>query len=117
MAIEQKARVQVACKVVDLRPLMETSKYRFGAPERPEPVQTVDNRTQLCKVKTWADRQKRETLLGDKLKLYFREVEILSSISHVSLCRGAVKRMKLTRVVGQPNIIGVEKVYVTDNTM
>ncbi|KIW20500.1 hypothetical protein PV08_01075 [Exophiala spinifera] len=97
MAIEQHARAQVACKVVDLRK-MTGGALRHGSPERPVPAEAVDIRVQRRQIKAWADQQKRENCLEGKLKLYFREIEILTSISH-------------------PNIIGVEKVYVTQNTI
>lgn len=85
MAIEQQSRAQVACKVVDLRRLMEKHFNFYGRSERPAAAEDVDNRAELKKVKTWGDQQKREGRLEDKLKLYFREVEILATISHVGL--------------------------------
>ncbi|RMZ83567.1 hypothetical protein DV738_g890, partial [Chaetothyriales sp. CBS 135597] len=73
MAVEQKTRSQLACKVVDLR------KFKQQRPSRRSEKQ--DN-----------------TKLEEKLRIYYREVEILSSISH-------------------PNIISLEKVFVTHNTL
>ncbi|KAK5288095.1 hypothetical protein LTR43_007342 [Exophiala xenobiotica] len=97
MAIEQHARAQVACKIVDLRKLMG-KPLNFGPPDQPAAAEDVDSRAERRKVKAWGNQQKREGRLEDKLRLYFREVEILASISH-------------------PNIIGIEKVYVTENTV
>ncbi|KIW97292.1 uncharacterized protein Z519_02684 [Cladophialophora bantiana CBS 173.52] len=98
MAVEQMARRQVACKVVDLRKLLPRSQRQFGRPENPAFGGEVDSRVQVRKIKAWADQQKRDNALERKLRAYYREVEILGSISH-------------------PNIVGIEKVYITDNTI
>ncbi|EXJ83861.1 CAMK protein kinase [Capronia coronata CBS 617.96] len=98
MALEQTSRTQVACKIVDLRKLTPKLQTRFRRSQRPATADDVDNRIQARKVKAWGDQKKREIGLNPKLKMYFREVEILSSISH-------------------PNIIGLEKVYITNNTI
>lgn len=82
MAVEQGARRQLACKVVDLRRLRPT--IPIGRFECPASAEDVDNRVQMRKVKDWVDKQKKGNKLGDKLKVYAREVEILNSISHVS---------------------------------
>ncbi|EXJ72356.1 CAMK protein kinase [Cladophialophora psammophila CBS 110553] len=98
MAVEQMARRQVACKVVDLRKLVPRSQRQFGRPENPAAADEVDSRVQMRKIKAWANQQKRDNALERKLRAYYREVEILGSISH-------------------PNIVGIEKVYITDNTI
>jgi len=82
MAVEQGVRRQLACKVVDLRKLRPT--IPIGRLEHPASAEDVDNRVQMRKVKDWVDKQKKGNKLGDKLKVYAREVEILNSISHVS---------------------------------
>ena len=84
MAIEQSARRQVACKLVDLRMLRPKMQNTFGRPEQPAAAENVDSRIQLRKVKDWGNQQRRGKGLEHKLKIYFREVEILASISHVS---------------------------------
>lgn len=84
MAIEQKARVQVACKMVDLRKLMPRRVNRFGHLEQPAAAEDVDSRVQMRKLKDWVNERKRERGVEEKLKLYLREVEILASINHVS---------------------------------
>lgn len=112
MAIEQHARAQVACKVVELRKIGR-GRSRYGPPERPVPAEDVDILVQQQKIKAWGE-QKRENHLEEKLKLYFREIEILASISHVSRQKHCLLQANLEV---QPNIIGVEKVYVTQNTM
>ncbi|ETI23516.1 hypothetical protein G647_05318 [Cladophialophora carrionii CBS 160.54] len=98
MAIEQSTRHQVACKVVDLRVLMPGAQIKFGRADQPVAAEEIDNRTQVRKLKAWALQQKRKDALERQLSKYYREVDILASISH-------------------PNIIGIEKVYITDNTM
>ncbi|OAG38317.1 hypothetical protein AYO21_07437 [Fonsecaea monophora] len=98
MAIEQIARRQVACKVVDLRKLGPRPLLLFGRPEEPAPAEEVDSVAQKRKFKAWVDQRKRENALERKICAYYREVEILTSISH-------------------PNIVGIEKVYITDNTI
>ncbi|KIW27369.1 hypothetical protein, variant [Cladophialophora immunda] len=98
MAIEQMARRQVACKVVDLRKLGPRPSTQFGRPEQPATAEEVDSVAQRRKVKAWANQQKRGNALKRKICAYYREVEILASISH-------------------PNIVSIEKVYITDNTI
>ncbi len=92
MAIEQHARAQVACKIVDLRKLIG-KPFNFGPPDQPAAAEDVDFRAELRKVKAWGDQQKREDRLEDKLRLYFREVEILASISHVSYSMDPVNKL------------------------
>ncbi|OAL22538.1 hypothetical protein AYO22_07096 [Fonsecaea multimorphosa] len=98
MAIDQMTRRQVACKVVDLRKLGSRSLIQFGRPEQPAPPDEVNSIAQKLKVKAWSNQLKRENALERKLCAYYREVEILASLSH-------------------PNIVGIEKVYITDNTI
>ena len=81
MAIEHKSRSQLACKVVDLRHL-RPGTY-IGRKEEPAAAEDVDNRAQLRKVRDWGEKQKQGNKLEDKLKVYYREVEILASIKHV----------------------------------
>ena len=82
MAIEHKSRSQLACKVVDLRKLRP--RTFIGRKEAPAAAEDVDNRVQLRRVRDWGEKQKQGNKLEDKLKVYYREVEILSSITHVS---------------------------------
>ena len=84
MAIEQHTRKQIACKLIDLRRLAPRSTSFFGRPEQPEPADKVDTRVQQKKIKKWIFQKKREIGVEKKLKQYFREVEILASINHVS---------------------------------
>ena len=81
MAIQQNTRCQLACKVVDLRKLRP--KAKIGRAEQPAAAEDIDNRVQIRKVKDLTDRCKREGKLEEKMKIYYREVEILASISHV----------------------------------
>jgi serine/threonine protein kinase len=86
----------MACKLVDLRKLRPT--LRFGKAERRLSAEDVSYTDQLQRIKQWGDQQKRENKLEVKLKAYYSEAEILASIRH-------------------PNIIGLEKVFVTDNNI
>jgi hypothetical protein len=82
MAVEQAARRQLACKVVDLRRLRPS--IVIGRRQRPAPADEVDTREQTKKIKDWIPKKNTADRLGDKLKTYAREVEILNTISHVS---------------------------------
>lgn len=81
MAIEQKSRSQLACKIIDLRKLRP--KNYVGRKEEPLAAEDVDNRLQLKKVRDLGEKQKKGNKLEDKLKVYFREVEILCNLNHV----------------------------------
>jgi hypothetical protein len=70
--------------MVDFRRLIPKPQNMFGRPEQPVAAEDVDIRVQLRKIKDLADQQKRERGLQEKLKVYFREVEILASINHVT---------------------------------
>ena len=83
MAIEHNPRRQVACKVVDLRVLMPGAQTRFGRADQPAAAEDIDNRVQIRKLKAWAIRRKRKDALERQLSKYYREVDILASISHV----------------------------------
>lgn len=96
MAIEQTTRTQLACKVVDLRRLRPT--LHFGRLQRRFPAEKVDTNNSLLRVKQWTDEKTHGDKLEAKLKTYYSEAEILASIRH-------------------PNIIGLEKVFVTDDTV
>ena len=85
MAINESQRLQLACKVVDLRKLRPQIRCKVGHYERPVQAEDVDNRVQLRKVVALADEKKKKHLLKDKLALWYREADILSSINHVSI--------------------------------
>lgn len=74
----------MACKVIDLRKLTPTLKDQACQLEQPAPAEDVDNKVQACRVKAWGDQKKREIGIDAKLKMYLREIEILSTINHVS---------------------------------
>lgn len=97
MAIEQTARVQLACKIVDLRKIGKAGKDKSLLEEHAA-AEFVNPQIAATQVRAWSDKKKRQIKLEDKLHSYHREVEILSSISH-------------------PNIISLDKVYVTDETI
>lgn len=81
MAIEFSTRSQVACKVIDIRKLKRGGDIN-DLPERPTAATEVDARSQLYKVKVWAENHKHQ--MEDSLQRYLREVDILTSIKHVS---------------------------------
>ena len=84
MAIEQCQRKQLACKIVDLRKLQPPSRTSFERREQPAAAEDIDGRLQLAKVKSWGQKQKKNNRLEEKLKTYYREVDILASLNHVS---------------------------------
>ena len=81
MAVEQTARRQLACKVVDIRKLRPS--MTIGRSEHPAAADEVDSRAQVRKVREWGGKKKKGTKLEDKLKAYTREFEILTSTAHV----------------------------------
>jgi hypothetical protein len=85
MAIKQVQRKQLACKIVDLR---KPSRTSFGRWERPAAAEKVDSRIQLAKVKSWVKKWKKDNQVEEKLKAYYREAFILSSLKHVSCSPG-----------------------------
>ena len=84
MAINETHRRQVACKVVDLRKLRTRVKPIPISEEEPAAAEDVDNRLQMRKLTVLEDEKKKEHLLEDKLAQWYREADILASISHVS---------------------------------
>ncbi|KAK5052160.1 hypothetical protein LTR84_002964 [Exophiala bonariae] len=98
MAVEQKSRLQVACKLVDLRKLVPWRVNRFGPPERPTAAKDLGSQSERRSLREWVNQQKRGKGVEAKMKLYLSKIEILTSINH-------------------PNIIGIEKVFITDDTM
>jgi len=84
MAVEQVFRTQLACKVVDLRRLRPRHEARVEYPAPPDAARGADGRVQMRKVKGEADQGKRSDKFEEKIKVYYREAEILASISHVS---------------------------------
>jgi hypothetical protein len=84
MAIEQFQRKQLACKIVDLRKLQRPNRMSSGCWEQPATAENVNSRLPLVKVKSWGQKQNKNTRLEEKLKTYYREADILASLSHVS---------------------------------
>jgi hypothetical protein len=87
MAISNFQRRQLACKVVDLRPLKVPAKRRMNRREQHAQAEDVDSRVQLRKLTALVDEKKREHLLEDELKKRYREFNLLASIDHVSPLR------------------------------
>lgn len=114
MAINSSQRRQLACKIVDLRKLRPQTRARIGREEQHAQAEDVDNRVQLRKLAALADEKKRAHLLEDKLTRWYREVDILASINHVCVPSAFVVAAAHCM---QPNIVGLEKVFITDNTL
>ncbi len=116
MAIKQSRRTQLACKIVDLRRLKVAPRAQIRKFETTAAAEDVDSQRQLAQIKLWAEGKQAENHLEEQLKVYHREASILAALSHVS------KTMHMTYMMPrlyslQPNIIGIEKVYITDNSM
>ena len=62
---------------------MPGAQTRFGRGDQPAAAEDIDSRVQVRKVKAWAIQQKRKDALEKQLSKYYREVDILASISHV----------------------------------
>lgn len=85
MAINESKRCQLACKVVDLRKIRCYVKQSPIRQEQPAQAEDVDNRVQIRKLAALADeKKKKKHLLADSLGRWYREVEILANINHVS---------------------------------
>lgn len=84
MAISNFQRRQLACKVVDLRPLQAPVRRGLSWKENRAQAENVDHRVQLRKLTALANEKKREHLLEDELKMRYREFNILGSVNHVS---------------------------------
>lgn len=116
MAIEQSRRTQLACKIVDLRRLSVAPRIQTSRCETAAATEEVDSRAQMAKIKLWAERKQNEYHLEQQLKVYYREASILATLSHVIRTMDMVCLMPRLHAL-QPNIIGIEKVYITDNSM
>lgn len=97
MAIEQTKRIQLACKIIDLRHV-GTSRKRKRTADAQRAIPSPNTKYELVAVRVWADNMKRQITLQQLLGTCFREVEILNSLRH-------------------PNIVTIHKVFVTDNTL
>lgn len=97
MAIEQTTRTQIACKIIDLKAIGPRGKT-LASYNAPQHAKNYDVKAELEKVRDWGYQKMRQMPLETKLSNYFREFEILHSISH-------------------PNIIALDKVFVTNNNL
>ncbi|KAK2749833.1 hypothetical protein FQN57_005247 [Myotisia sp. PD_48] len=106
MAIDEVQSRQLACKVVNLAAL----KNRLRKLELSKlPAKTNQN--------SMGGNMKRRRLtcrVESKLKMYDREVEILQNLRHVSVVFHIDKTAADRK---QPNIIGIEKVFKTQDAM
>lgn len=98
MAIDRSSKTQLACKIVDLRKLNVKKCTSADKEEYHSSAHKGNYAGQHQGMNTSAKRQKARNTREDKIRLYRREAQILSRLNH-------------------PNIIGLEKVYVTNNTL
>ncbi|RWQ96151.1 putative serine/threonine protein kinase [Paecilomyces variotii] len=105
MAISKETGQQVACKIVDIRGLrnklqcLEAQEAIMPSKGNISSLATeIDNCTQEQASTEWRRRQYLLKYIKDKLKIYDREAEILEKLCH-------------------PNIIRIEQVIKTTNTM
>ena len=98
MAIEQSSKKQIACKIIDLRRFAPRPKVRFGPPPEPIPAANVNSAQQLVKMYDWGKRMKANSACSREVKKLLREASILAKVNH-------------------PNIIGIEKVFKSDDTI
>ena len=101
MAIEKTTNTQIACKMVDLRPLQTRTTAFIGRLEQPAAAKDVDSRLQLRKITEYVQGQRNDNKLEEQLAKYYREIEILSSLRHVcqqgfSYAGGLLTRSSLT---------------------
>jgi hypothetical protein len=97
MAIEQPRRVQLACKIVDLRRLKLSPQTKIGRLETAAAAENVDSRVQMAKIRSWAQKKQKEGRLEQQVMVYHREAGILASLGHVSNNNGHVSSVhKLT---------------------
>ncbi|KKZ68287.1 hypothetical protein EMCG_06043 [[Emmonsia] crescens] len=102
MAVSMEHKKQLACKIIDIGGLKKRlDRIELGKRTElraPRPAAEVDVQEEIEKVKYWAERR-RETLgIESKLRVYKREVDILKDLHH-------------------PNIISLEKVFMSQNTI
>jgi serine/threonine protein kinase len=90
MAINQTYSSQLACKVIDLR--------KVRKPEIALRATAVNVFAQQEKTHGLVAKPKESDRLDERLKVYYREADILNSVKH-------------------PNIVGLEKVFISDHTM
>ncbi|WEW56435.1 serine/threonine protein kinase [Emydomyces testavorans] len=102
MAVNQRTGTQLACKIVSLSAiksqLRPSVNCGVGQPYTRRPAANGDTYAQTAKLQNWSKRQQLTQKIESKLKIYDREVEILQKLRH-------------------PNIIGVERVFKTENTL
>jgi hypothetical protein len=97
MAIEQSRRLQLACKIVDLRRLKFSPQTRIRRLGTAAAAKNVDSRVQMAKIKSWAQRKQKESRLEQQVTVCHREASILASLRHVSKYHGHVSSdVKLT---------------------
>lgn len=113
MAFERKTAQQVACKIIDIR-VLRKKNGRSRRSETPIRAADVDMRKEISKIKKWSELQRKKMYTEQKLRVYQREAEILEKVQHVSVLATIYLP---TADLLKPNIISLERVYKTENTL
>lgn len=119
MAVDQHRGGQLACKIIDLRGLKEKlgeiESLKTQPTEHPYPVVAIDRSAQSTEAKMRVEQKRWASYLERKLRIYYREVEILQHIRHVRepICCLFSDLLRIQ----QPNIISLERVFKTEHTM
>ncbi|KAK2731296.1 hypothetical protein FQN55_004783 [Onygenales sp. PD_40] len=99
---QAKEMAQLACKIIDIgalkKRLEDIERAKRTEPRTRRPAAEVDQEEEHAKIEPWIQRRQETSYLESKLQVYKREVDILKDLNH-------------------PNIICLEKVFWSDNTM
>lgn len=98
MAADTESHTQYACKVVDLRRFKTRDSTSFGRWQKPAKAQDVSIDREIQKIRILTKRKRDENRLKSLRAQTQKEAEILKDLSH-------------------PNIIGFERMFVTDDTI
>ncbi|KAK2800669.1 hypothetical protein FQN50_008053 [Emmonsiellopsis sp. PD_5] len=102
LAICRRNKKQLACKIIDIgalkKRLEDIERAKRTEPRTRRPAAEVDQEEEHAKIEPWIQRRRETSYLESKLQVYKREVDILKDLNH-------------------PNIICLEKVFWSENTM
>ncbi|PGH07417.1 CAMK protein kinase [Polytolypa hystricis UAMH7299] len=99
MAVDHSRGKQLACKIVDIGGLKKRlGDLRSCVRKTRRPAAEVDMHAETQGLGKWGERCRETRYIESKLEVYNREVDILKHLHH-------------------PNIIGLEKVFRTENTI
>ena len=99
MAIDNRTGRQLACKIVDLRSVREKEIMK----------------ARVRNLSTKASKEAFERRLEVLTARVLREVDIMKTLSHVSRSTNLALSLCLTEI--QPNVVRLEKVFQTANTL